>query len=91
MRIFVNGRLRHVLRGTRRRARIDLRGMPRSSYTVRVVVLTTRGEQITLQRRYRTCVAPAAKPAAGASRATGSVSRGVPPVLVCHLVTPPRT
>jgi hypothetical protein len=90
VRIFVNGRLRHVLSGPHLRARIDLRGMPRSHYTVRVVVLTTLGQRITLQRRYRTCIAAPAKDGAAASRATGSVARGVPAVLVCHLVTPGR-
>lgn len=53
--VFLNGRRVITRRGSRVTARIDLRGLPRGRFTVRIVVLTTRGETITGTRRYRTC------------------------------------
>ena len=55
-RVYVNGRRVKVLRGKRLRSRVNLRGLPRGRYTVRVVVTTTRGKRIVTRRRYRTCV-----------------------------------
>ncbi|HEX8206240.1 MAG TPA: hypothetical protein VF587_09300, partial [Solirubrobacteraceae bacterium] len=54
-RVYVNGKRVKVLRGRRLRARVDLRGLPKGRYTVRVVVITTRGKRIVERRRYRTC------------------------------------
>lgn len=76
VRVSINGKLRHVLRGARVKARIDLRGLPRRRYTIRVVVTTTRGQKITEQRRYRTCV-PRARDSRAATQPSGSSSRAV--------------
>src|SRR4051795_8022736 len=54
--VFVNGKQVRVLRGKRIRSRVDLRGLAKGRYTVRVVVTTTRGKRIVSTRRYRTCV-----------------------------------
>ena len=53
--VFLNGRQIATRRGTRVTAPINLRGLPRGRYTVRIVVVTTTGEVITGTRRYRTC------------------------------------
>jgi sulfoquinovosidase len=56
-RVYVNGRRARTrkVRG-RFRARVDLRGLPRGRFTVRIVVRTTRGRTYVAKRRYRTCV-----------------------------------
>lgn len=54
--VFVNGKRVRVLRGKRIRARVNLRGLPKGRYTVRVVVRTTLGRRIVSKRRYRTCI-----------------------------------
>ena len=57
-RIYVNGRRVRTLRGNGRArigARVDLRGLPRGRYTVRIVVRTKRGRTYVAKRRYRTC------------------------------------
>ena len=86
--VFIDGKRKHVLRGSRIKARIDLRGLPRRRYTVRVVMTTTLGPAITEQRRYRTCVPRARKSRAAASQLTGSTARsaasGTP--YVCRIV-----
>ena len=56
-RVYVNGRLVGVVRGRRLRAPVDLRGLPRGRYLVRVVVTTRRGRVLVRERRYRTCTA----------------------------------
>jgi hypothetical protein len=53
--VFLNGRQVAVRRGTRVTAPINLRGLPKGRYTVKIVVVTTSGEVITGTRRYRTC------------------------------------
>jgi hypothetical protein len=55
-RVYVNGKRVRVLRGKRLRSKVDLRGLPAGRYTVKVVVITTRGKRLTTTRRYRTCV-----------------------------------
>src|SRR4051795_5904022 len=65
--VFVNGKRVRVLRGKRLRSRVDLRGLPKARYSVRVVVTTTRGKRIVSTRRYRTCIPTARK--AGVSAA----------------------
>ena len=67
-RVYVNGKRVRVLRGRRLRARVDLRGLPPGRYTVRVVVITTRGKRIVEKRRYKTCFPGARKKAKSASR-----------------------
>jgi hypothetical protein len=55
-RVYVDGKRVKVLRRGRLTARVDLRGLPKGRYTVRVVVITTRGRRIVERRRYRTCI-----------------------------------
>jgi hypothetical protein len=56
-RVYVNGKRVRTVRGRRLRARINLRGLPRGSYRVRVVAITSTGKRVTRTRRYRTCMA----------------------------------
>lgn len=53
--VFVNGKRVKVIRGARLTAPVDLRGLPKGRFTVKIVVLTTTGEVIQGTRRYRTC------------------------------------
>jgi hypothetical protein len=53
--VFLNGRQVATRNGRRVTAPINLRGLPRGRYTVRIVVVTTTGEVIRGTRRYRTC------------------------------------
>jgi len=55
-RVYVDGRRVRTLRGARLRARVDLRGLPRGRFVVRVVGRTLRGRRLVRQRTYRTCV-----------------------------------
>jgi hypothetical protein len=55
-RVYVNGRRVRVVRGRRLRARVNLTGLPKGTFTVRVVAMTTSGRRFTSTRRYRTCV-----------------------------------
>ena len=52
VRVFVNGRRVRVVR---RHARVDLRGLPRGRFFVRVVGRTRGGRRYVAQRTYRTC------------------------------------
>jgi len=54
-RVFVDGKQVKTVRGTRTTARIDLRGLPKGTVTVRVVARTTSGRAVRETRRYRTC------------------------------------
>lgn len=83
--VYVDGRRRHVLRGARVRTRIDLRGLPRRRYTIRVVVTTSRSQRITERRRYRTCV-PSAKASSRATQLAGSPPGALPAAYNCRLV-----
>jgi hypothetical protein len=65
-RVYVDGKRVRVVRGDRLTARVDLRGMPKGRFTVRVVIRTTRGQTITRTRRYRTCLPRARGPRAAA-------------------------
>jgi hypothetical protein len=49
------GRPVRVLRGPMPSARIDLRGLPKGLYTVRIALTTSNGRRITSTRSYRTC------------------------------------
>ncbi len=53
--VLVNGRVVRTLRGKRTRARIDLRGLPRGTYAVRILVTTTKGLRFSATRRYHVC------------------------------------
>jgi hypothetical protein len=54
--VFVNRRRVAVRNGRRVTAPVDLRGLPRGRYTVRIVGLAQTGDIISDTRRYRTCV-----------------------------------
>jgi hypothetical protein len=82
-RVYVNGKLKKTVRGAR--ARIDLRGLPARTYTVRVVVTTTLGRTITETRRYRTCV-PSARKTASASALSGRSTGFVRAAYYCRVV-----
>jgi hypothetical protein len=55
--VLVDGRRVKVVRGSAITAPVDLRGLPRGRYTVRITVTTTTGRRITGTRSYRTCAA----------------------------------
>jgi hypothetical protein len=54
--VYVNGRRVRVISGRRLRAPVDLRGLPRGTFRVRIAAVTTRGRHVTATRRYHTCV-----------------------------------
>ncbi len=62
--VYVNGRRVDVRRGRRISAPVDLRGLPRGRYTVRITVITTTGQQLTATRSYHAC-APKRRSARG--------------------------
>jgi hypothetical protein len=53
--VYVNGRRVNVVRGSRIGAPVDLHGLPKGRYTVRITVTTNTGRRITGTRAYRTC------------------------------------
>ena len=55
-RVTVNAKRVRVIRGKRLRAPVDLRGLPRGRFTVRVTGRLRNGRTITARRAYRTCV-----------------------------------
>jgi uncharacterized repeat protein (TIGR01451 family) len=54
-RVYVNGRQVRVVKGQRLMAPVDLRGLPKGRFKVRLLVTTASGRQFTGTRRYRTC------------------------------------
>lgn len=53
--VFVNGRSSKVIPGTRLSAGVNLRGFPYGKFTVKIVVKTTSGIEISGTRKYKTC------------------------------------
>jgi len=53
--VHVNGKRVKVLSGKRLTAPVDLRGLPKGRYTVRISATTASGKEIKGTRRYRTC------------------------------------
>lgn len=53
--VFVNGRRVDVVKGKRLSAPVNLKGLPRGRFTVKITVTTTTGRTVTDTRRYRTC------------------------------------
>lgn len=53
--VVVNGRRVAVVRGSRSSANVDLRGLPKGRYVVRITVTTSTGRRITEARAYHTC------------------------------------
>ncbi len=83
--VFVNGKLKKTVRNSRR-ARIDLKGLPRGRYTVRVVVRTAGGKRIVQTRRYRTCVPSGTRPKTRAVTVSAADQQAVEQVLLlCRL------
>ena len=86
VRVYVNDKRVKVVRGRRVRSRIDLRGLPRGRYTVRVVVTTTRGQTIVSRRRYRTCVPRRRSPRTVAAQAASRGPDLEQVTLLCRVV-----
>lgn len=83
--VFVNGKLKKTVRNSRS-ARIDLKGLPRGRYTVRVVITTAGGRRIVQTRRYRTCVPSGARPKTRAVTVSVADQQAVEQVLLlCRL------
>ena len=61
-RVYVNGKQVQVVRGKRLRAPVNLRGLPKGRYTVRVVAVTSTGQRLERKRRYRTCTPKPRRP-----------------------------
>jgi hypothetical protein len=55
VRVYVNGRRARVLRGRRITAPVNLRGLPKGRFTVKIVGVTRAGRKLVSTRRYRTC------------------------------------
>ena len=53
--VFVNARRVAIRRGDRITAPINLRGLPKGRYTVKITAKTVLGKTVTGSRRYRTC------------------------------------
>jgi hypothetical protein len=53
--VFVNARQVRVIKGQRLTAPVDLRGLPKGRFEVKILVTTASGRQLIGKRRYRTC------------------------------------
>jgi uncharacterized repeat protein (TIGR01451 family) len=53
--VFVNGRQVKVVKGRRLTSPVDLRGLPKGRFKVKILVTTASGRQFAGTRRYRTC------------------------------------
>ena len=54
--VYVNGKRVQTIRGRKRlRAPVDLRGLPKGKFKVRIVAVTSQGRRIVSTRTYRTC------------------------------------
>jgi hypothetical protein len=53
--VLVNGKRVQVLKGKRLTAPVDLRGLPKGRFTVKIVAVTSAGQKLSSSRRYRTC------------------------------------
>jgi hypothetical protein len=56
--VYVNGKPAKVVKGSRLYAPVDLRGMPRGRFAVRIEAVTTDGRMLRHTRKYRTCEKP---------------------------------
>jgi hypothetical protein len=92
--VFVNGRRVKRLRGSAVTAAFTVSHLPRSSFSVKVVAVTTRGRKLVWRRRYKNCARPrAAKTCINTSRLTVRVPEpaGSPVVLVTAYVNGRRS
>ncbi len=55
--VYVGGKRKRVLRGRALSTIVDLRGLPKETFTVRIVARTRTGKRLTGKRTYHTCVA----------------------------------
>ena len=53
--VAVNGKRTKVVRGVRDTATVDLRGLPKGRFKVRITVTLADGRKVSSTRRYRTC------------------------------------
>jgi hypothetical protein len=65
--VFVNGQRvrtlkRKIFKKLRTTAKVDLRGLPKGTFIVRIVILTTEGDTLKGKRKYRTCRKKKSKP-----------------------------
>jgi hypothetical protein len=54
--VFVNGKRFKAVKGKRLTAPVDLRGLPKGRWTVKIVLTTASGKRFQAKRKYRTCV-----------------------------------
>jgi hypothetical protein len=54
--VTVNGKRAKLLKGSRLTAPVDLRGLPKGTFTVAITAKTSDGRTVTGERRYHTCV-----------------------------------
>jgi hypothetical protein len=54
-RVFVNGKQVRVVKGERLRSMVNLKGLPKGRYVVRITVKTNKRHSFAGTRRYRTC------------------------------------
>jgi hypothetical protein len=54
-RVFVNNKRVAVRKGKRLTAPVDLRGLPKGRFTVKIQILVADGRIVSGQRRYKTC------------------------------------
>jgi hypothetical protein len=55
--VFVNGKRVKVVKQARLTAPVDLRGLPKGRFSVKIVVTTVDGRKVSATRRYRACAA----------------------------------
>ena len=53
--VLVNGRRVRTVRGKRLTAPVDLRGLPKGRFTVKITIVISDGRKLSGSRRYRTC------------------------------------
>ena len=53
--IYINKRAVRLVRGRKLKLPIDLTGLPKGRYTIKVIVKLSNGKTLTASRRYRTC------------------------------------
>ena len=59
--MWVNGKQVKALKGTRITATVDLRGLPKGRFKVKIAATLTTGKVVTSTRQYRTCTKKGAR------------------------------
>jgi sugar lactone lactonase YvrE len=90
--VYVNGRSVKQLKGARVTATFVLTHLPKSSFTVKIVAITTRGRQLVTTKHYANCAKPAQPKCTGTRHVTVKVPQrhGDPAVLVTVYVNARR-